>query len=188
MPDQPPTEPGGERHRAAADMLPQVYDELRRLAANRLARLGPGQTLQPTALVHEAFARVVGGRDPGWDSTGHFFGASARAMRNVLVDEARKKASLKRGGDRDREAVDDVASRTIVSFGEHELDLLQLEEALRTLEREGGTRKAEVATLRIFGSLTLEQIATALGVSTRTADRDWRFARAWLLTELSADE
>lgn len=177
------------KQRAASEVLPQVYDELRRLAANRLARLNPGQTLQPTALVHEAFVRVVGKEDPGWDNTGHFFGAAAHAMRNVLVDEARKKASLKRGGDRAREhsEVDALSGRTIIEMGDRKLDLLRLEEALQRLEQEGGARKAEIVTLRVFGSLSLEQIGTALGVSTRTVDRDWRFARAWLLTELGDD-
>lgn len=182
--------PDPEKQRAASDVLPQVYDELRRLAANRLARLNPGQTLQPTALVHEAFVRVVGKQDPGWDNTGHFFGAAANAMRNVLVDEARKKASLKRGGDRAREhgEVDAIAGRTIIEMGDRKLDVLRLEEALERLEREGSERKAEIVTLRVFGSLSLEQIGTVLGVSTRTVDRDWRFARAWLLTELADDD
>jgi RNA polymerase sigma factor (TIGR02999 family) len=167
----------GDR-RAAVDLLPLVYDELRALARSRLARLAPGQTLQPTALVHEAFLKLVGRGDPGWEGTGHFFGAAARAMRDILVDAARRRSRLRHGGDRDRVELDeDLLSGTGIQLPTD--DILQLDEALRRLETKHPER-AEIVMLRYFAGLTNEQVAQALNVSTRTVERGWRFARAWL--------
>lgn len=171
----------GDR-RAAADLLPLVYEELRILARSRLARLAPGQTLQPTALVHEAFLKLVGSGDPGWDSTGHFFGAAARAMRDILVDVARRHSRRKHGGDRDRVELDDellIESSSQLSSD----DILQLDDALHKLEAKHPER-AEIVMLRYFAGLTNDQVAQALNVSTRTVERGWRFSRAWLHDQL----
>jgi RNA polymerase sigma factor (TIGR02999 family) len=171
----------GDRQ-AAAELLPLVYDELRVLARSRLARLAPGQTLQPTALVHEAFLKLVGSGDPGWEGTGHFFGAAARAMRDILVDVARRHSRRKHGGDRDRvELDDDLLSGT--GFILPSDDIIQLDEALRRLEAKHPER-AEIVMLRYFAGLTNEQVAQALDVSTRTVERGWRFSRAWLHDQL----
>jgi RNA polymerase sigma factor (TIGR02999 family) len=170
----------GDRN-AAEPLLPLVYDELRKLAAQKLAREKPGQTLQATALVHEAYLRLVGGEAApvGWNSRGHFFGAAAEAMRRILVNRARDKRRLKRGGDRGRVDLDEIA---IVDDGER-LDILALDEALDALAREEPAC-AELVKLRFFAGLTQEESAAALGVTRRTADRYWAFARAWLLQAL----
>ena len=161
---------------AAAELLPLVYDELRKLAAARLAEEKPGQTLQPTALVHEAYLRLVGGAScQNWDGRGHFFAAAAEAMRRILVDRARHKGTRKAGGDRRRVDLDRLES----ALGEPDPELLALEEALQELERQH-PRKAEVVKLRFFAGLTTEQAAMALGVSTSTAENDWAYARSWL--------
>lgn len=167
---------------AGAELLPLVYEELRRLAAARLAALPPGQTLQPTALVHEAFVRLVGGAagDPGWKGRSHFFGAAANAMRNVLVDLARSKSRGKRGGGRGREALSEIA----VGSGKQPVDVLALDEALRKLEREDAL-KAQIVGLRFFAGLSVDETAAALGVAAATVDRHWAYARAWLRRELS---
>jgi RNA polymerase sigma factor (TIGR02999 family) len=169
----------GDRQ-AAADLLPLVYEELRSLARARMARLKPGETLQPTALVHEAYLRVVGSTDPGWDSRGHFFAAAAQAMRNILVDQARRKASLKHGGAGERYDLHD-AELLIEPPSD---DILALDEALTELERTD-PRKARVVMLHHFGGLTLEETAAALGVSGPTVQREWRFTRALLFARLS---
>ena len=173
--------------RAADDLLPLVYDELRRLATHRLAREDPGQTLQATALVHEAYLRLVGpgdggGEAPRWDGRGHFFAAAAEAMRRILVDQARRHRSQKRGGDLARRAIDPDQ----LAAPDAPADLLALDEALTTL---AGTdpRLARLVELRYFAGLTLKQAADTLGVSPRTADSDWAYAKAFLLAELTAD-
>lgn len=169
--------------RAAAErLLPLVYDELRALARARLAKTPPGNTLQPTALVHEAYLKAVGRADPGWDGRGHFFAAAARAMRNILVDQARRKAAARHGGGLKREqgAVDELPIEAPTD------NVIALDEALSRLEAED-PRKAQVVMLRFFSGLTNEQIAEVLGVSVPTVERDWRFARAWLAKELAEE-
>jgi RNA polymerase sigma factor (TIGR02999 family) len=170
----------GDRQ-AAGELLPLVYDELRRLAGARLAREAPGQTLQPTALVHEAYLRLVGG-DPGkaFDGRGHFFAAAAEAMRRILIDRARDRGRLKRGGGRRRVRLD-LDALLAEPPGD---DLLALDEALTALAAED-PGAAALVQLRVFAGLTLGQAAVALGVSRRTAERDWTYARAWLCEALS---
>src|SRR5438270_5317613 len=165
---------------AASQLLPLVYDELRQLAAQKLARETPGQTLQPTALVHEAYLRLVGeDEEQHWDSRGHFFAAAAEAMRRILVEIARHKASLKRGGDRDRV---DVAE-SLLAAPEPREDLVALDAALTKLAQTD-QQAAELVQLRYFAGLPLREIAEILGISPRTADRLWAFAKAWLHEEI----
>jgi RNA polymerase sigma factor (TIGR02999 family) len=161
---------------AAQQLLPLVYDELRKLAAVRLAQENPGQTLQATALVHEAYVRLVGTSDDSkWDNRGHFFAAAAEAMRRILVDRARHKAAAKRGGEFARIELDpDLAAAPEVQE-----DLVALDDALNQLAVEH-PQHAELVKLRYFGGLTLPEAAAALGLSERTAGRYWAFARAWL--------
>ena len=160
---------------AADQLLPLVYDELRALAKSRLRHVAPGNTLQPTALVHEAYLRAVGHEDPGWSGRGHFFAAAAQAMRNILVDQARRKAALKHGGGLRRED----ATPDLLPIEQPAEDMLALDEALKQLEAED-PRKARVVMMRFFAGLTTEQTAEALGISLPTVERDWRFARSWL--------
>ena len=165
----------------AHELLPLVYDELRRLAAQRLAREAPGQTLQATALVHEAYLRLVGADpDRPWNGRGHFFGAAAQAMRRILVENARRRSRVKRGGDRAR--VDLDAAEPVVP--QTDQDLLALDEALEQLALKDPV-KAELVGLHIFAGLTLAQAAEILGLSTSTADRYWAYARAWLRVEIA---
>jgi RNA polymerase sigma factor (TIGR02999 family) len=167
--------------RAAADLLPLVYAELRALAAARLAAEKAGHTLQPTALVHEAFLRLVGGEQPkDWNGRGHFFGAAAEAMRRILVESARRKGRHKHGGGRRRVELDDVAART---DGPGD-DLLELDAALIRLEA-ADPPAARLVKLRYFAGLNMADAAAALGVPLRTAERNWTFARTWLHRELS---
>jgi RNA polymerase sigma factor (TIGR02999 family) len=170
----------GDPH-AAEQLLPLVYDELRQLAAQKLAQETPGQTLQATALVHEAYLRLVDAEEEQrWNSRGHFFAAAAEAMRRILVDAARSKQSLKRGAGRRRQPLDDaslVGPRT-------EDDILAVDEALDRLAATDA-EAAALVKLRFFAGLTAEQAAQALGISARTADRIWRYARAFLLKELN---
>ncbi len=171
------------RGRESADqLLPLVYDELRRLARARLRGERAGQTLQPTALVHEAFLRLVGDHDPGWNGRGHFFGAAARAMRRILVDRARSKARLRRGGGQEPVALEDLRVEPHAAEAAPE-DLLAIERALEKLEIEDA-RKGRLVELRYFAGLTCVETAAALDVSVGTVERDWRFVRAWLRTEL----
>jgi RNA polymerase sigma factor (TIGR02999 family) len=166
--------------KAAADLLPLVYAELRRLASARMSDEKPGQTLQPTALVHEAYVRLVGSGQPtGWNSRGHFFAAAAEAMRRILVENARRKASLKRGGEREREELPE--SRLLAP--EVSDDLIALDEALSQLS-ETDAVAARLVNLRYFAGLTSAQAAEALGISARTADRTWLYARTWLFNKL----
>jgi RNA polymerase sigma factor (TIGR02999 family) len=162
---------------AASQLLPLVYDELRKLAAQKIARETPGQTLQPTALVHEAYLRLVG-QDEGqpWDGRGHFFAAAAEAMRRILVESARQKGSLKRGGDRDR--VDVVEG--LLAAPEPREDLVALDAALTKLAQTD-EQAAQLVQLRYFAGLPIPEIAGILGISPRTADRLWAWAKAWLL-------
>lgn len=169
---------------AAEQLLPLVYEELRKLAAAKLAHEAPGQTLQATALVHEAYLRLVDTEQTSkWNSRGHFFGAAAEAMRRILIEQARRKQTLKAGPPRDRGELPDVAE---VSCGEP-LDLLALDEALKKLERLS-PRRADLVKLRYFAGLTLEQAAQALGVAVSTASADWAYAKSWLRLEIQSDD
>ena len=165
---------------AAADLLPLLYDELRSLAAARLAKSPPGNTLQPTALVHEAYLRLVGNQDPGWNSKGHFFAAAARAMRNILVDQARRKNAQKRSGGEQRSEM--VAEHPAIEPPKE--DLLALNEALTELERID-PRKAEIVMLHYFAGLTLPETAESLGISLSTVRREWRVARTLLYAQMA---
>lgn len=172
----------GDRDAAAA-LLPHVYTELRRLAEARLRRVPPGQTLQATALVHEAYLALVGRADPGWNGRGHFFGAAAQAMREIVIDQARRKAAGKRGGDLRR---DDAALALQPADGLPGEDLLALDAALTRLQAEHPER-AQVVLLKHFGGLAEAEIAEVLGISTRTVERAWRFARAYLHAALAPE-
>ena len=167
--------------RAADELLPIVYDELRKLAAHRLSSEHPGQTLQPTALVHEAYMRLVDVEKAGqWKSRGHFFGAAAQAMRRILIERARGKARHKRGGGRRRVK---LASVDLVVESAPE-DLLALDEALQRMEQTDAAA-AELVNLRYFAGLSMPEAAEAMGVPLRTAERNWAYARTWLHRELS---
>jgi RNA polymerase sigma factor (TIGR02999 family) len=170
--------------RAAEELLPLVYDELRKLAAARLADERPGQTLQATALVHEAYLRLVGGGQPqDWNGRGHFFAAAAEAMRRILVESARRKGRVRHGGGRWRLDLDRLS---VADDGPVE-DLLELDDALARLEAEE-PEAAAVVKLRYFVGLTAEQAAAAMNISKRTADRHWAYARAWLFDAVGGDE
>jgi len=176
--------PGDEEPHASRELLPLLYADLRRLAGARMARLAPGQTLQATELVHEAYLRLVKGTESGWQSRAHFFGAAARAMRDIVADHLQRKASLKRGGHLRRMEDHTVAELT----GEGPSDeLIFVEEALQEFEARY-PRKAQVVTMAFYGGLTAAEIAEVLEVSTRTVEREWRFARAWLNKRLSDSE
>jgi len=168
----------------ASELLPLVYEDLRSLAAARMAALGPGQTLQATALVHEAYVRLTRSEDVSWQGRAHFFSAAARAMREILADHLQRKASLKRGGPHKRLGGDAVACLSSEGPGEGEL---AVEEVLQEFERLH-PRQAEVVTLTYFGGLTAAEIAEVLGLSSRTVERDWRFAKAWLNGRLQERE
>jgi RNA polymerase sigma factor (TIGR02999 family) len=164
---------------AAAQLLPLVYGELRKLAAQRLAHEKPGQTLEPTALVHESYLRLVGdGKGQHWDHRGHFFAAAAEAMRRILVDNARRKQAVRHGGGRQRVPLQDHHRITQSPDG-----LLALDEALTRLAGEEPA-KAELVKLRFFAGLSMPEAASALGISLATAERWWAYARTWLLSEL----
>jgi RNA polymerase sigma factor (TIGR02999 family) len=169
--------------RAAEQLLPLVYDELRKLAAEKLSQEQPGQTLEATALVHEAYLRLVDAeRDFDWDSRGHFFAAAAEAMRRILIDTARRKGSIKHGGNRNRRMLDEAQLAT-----NHDADdLLALDEALTRLA-ETDAVAARLVQLRYFAGLTTEQAAKALGISTRSAYYTWTYARAWLKRAIRGD-
>lgn len=166
---------------AAEQLLPLVYDELRKLASAKLANEKPGQTLQATALVHEAYMRLVGSEPTqSWDNRGHFFAASAEAMRRILIENARHKASLKRGGDRQRVQMTELPEQ----IGQDPLNLLALDEALQKLEAEQ-PQNAQLVKLQYFAGVTLEEAAEILGISRATAQRNWAYARAWLFGQLN---
>ena len=170
---------GGDRQ-AAVDLLPLVYDELRRLAAHKLAQQTPGQTLQPTALVHEAYLRVAGDSQVSWEGRRHFFFAAARAMRDILVEQARRKAGPTRGGDRQRQELDEACAL----LKPPSEDVLAVHEALGELEARDPL-KAQIVMLRYFTGLTMDETAAVLGIAERTLDRQWRYIRAWLMKRLS---
>jgi RNA polymerase sigma factor (TIGR02999 family) len=167
----------------AAELLPIVYAELRRLAVALSGRLPPGQTLQPTALVHEAYMRLVGDTDPGWNGRRHFFGAAARAMRDILVEQARRKGALKHGGGARRVAL----SEGLAVIEPPADDLLAVDEAIQQLQAEK-PHLAEIAMLRYFAGLSADETAAVLGISASTLAREWRFARAWLVRRLGLGE
>ncbi len=169
--------------RAAGELLPVVYDELRRLAKSRLAKERGPQTLDPTALVHEAYLRLVGDGDASWGGRGHFFGAAAIAMRRILVERARARNRIKRGGGAARV---ELTEHALVSEPPSD-ELLALDEALDRLSAMD-VRKSQVVMLRYFAGLGVEETASALGVSEATVKNDWAFARAWLHRELSRGE
>ena len=169
--------------KAAGELLPLVYQELRRLAAFRMANESPGQTLQPTALVHEAWLRLVGSEQQTWQNRGHFFGAAAEAMRRILIESARRKRALRHGGGQQRLDIEEVN----VATGMKDDELLALDEALEKFavrERE----KAELVKLRYFAGLSFEEAAEVLGISVSTAKRWWAYARAWLFQEMTENK
>lgn len=170
---------GGDRM-AASQLLPVVYEELRKLARVRMNAERPEHTLDPTALVHEAYIRLVGSQDrKNWDGRGHFFASAAEAMRRILVERARARAAQKRGGDRRREELGEEPAIPNPEF----MDILGVDELLTKLEARD-PRKAQIVTLRFFGGLSNEETATALGLSLTTVKNEWAFTRAWLHREL----
>jgi RNA polymerase sigma factor (TIGR02999 family) len=165
---------------ASEQLLPLVYDELRRLAARKMAKESPGQTLEATALVHEAYLRLVDREQAqAWNSRRHFFAAAAEAMRRILVERARHKRSLKAGGERHRQELADIEPAAL----EPGVDLLALNEVLEKLETHD-QRKADLVKLRFFAGLTIEEAAQVLDIATSTADKDWAYARCWLRLEM----
>ena len=170
---------GAGDDRARDELIPLVYGELRKMAGAKMARERPGQTLQPTALVNEAFLRLFGKDNPSWENRGHFFGAAAEAMRRILIERARSKARLMRGGDRQRVDLESSTGRSEPP----PLEVLAVDEALTRLEAID-ERMAQVVKLRYFAGLTLEEAAGALGLSLSTVNRLWTSARVWLQTEL----
>jgi RNA polymerase sigma factor (TIGR02999 family) len=168
---------------AAEVLLPLVYDELRRLAASKMARESLGQTLQPTALVHEAWMRLGGDQQPAWANRAHFFSVAAEAMRRILIDQARRKRALRRGGDQARVDIDSTGF-DVASPMESEETLLLVNEALDALAAHD-PRKAELVKQKYFLGLSLEDAANQLGISHSTAHRDWAYARSWLFAEVN---
>jgi RNA polymerase sigma factor (TIGR02999 family) len=173
---------GGGDSKAAEELLPLVYEELRKLAASRMANEAPGQTLQPTALVHEAWLRLVGKDNPQFEGRGHFFAAAAEAMRRILIERARQKLSLKRGAGARRVNLEELE----VAVMADDDTLLAVDEAMTKLAKED-PGAAEFIKLRFFGGFTTEEAAQILGIHERTARRHWRFARGWLYQELRGD-
>jgi RNA polymerase sigma factor (TIGR02999 family) len=170
---------------ATEELLPLIYDELRLLAAQKMAKEPPGQTLQATALVHEAYLRLVEAENQNWNSRGHFFKAAAEAMRRILVDNARRKKSLRAGGGYRKIDINQASLWTLIpSDGSSSEDLLALDEALEKLSKTD-PRNAELVKLRYFAGLSLDQVAKIEGISRRTATRWWTYARAWLHREIS---
>ena len=168
--------------RAAEELLPLVYDELRRLAAHRMANEVQGHTLQPTALVHEAWLRLARENHNKFENRSHFFAAAAEAMRRILIEHARRKSAQRRGGGLERVELDQID----IPGNATDATLVRVNEAVAALEREDA-RAAELVKLRFFAGLSVEQAALALGVTDRTARRDWRFARAWLANALQGN-
>ena len=167
---------------AAAELLPLVYEELRKLATHKMAQEAPGNTLQPTALVHEAWLRLVGGGPSQWNSRGHFFSAAAEAMRRILIEAARRKHSQQRGGHRERQELDENA----LVLDRPSEEILVVNEALEKLTNQDPVA-ADLVKLRYFAGMTLPEVAEALGMSPRTADRVWAYARSWLREEIDPD-
>lgn len=173
----------GGRADATDRLMPLVYDELRLLAAAQLRRERSGQTLQPTALVHEAYLRLVNDEAPRWENSAHFFGAAAEAMRRILIERARRRKRLRHGGDRKRV---DFDGAVVLDLNSDPAVVLEIDDALERL-REMDPRLYELVRLRCFAGMSIVQAARVLGVSSRTLDRDWVVARAWLRKELAAD-
>lgn len=168
---------------ATDELLPLIYEELRRLAARKMSREPAGHTLQATALVHEAFIRLVEAKDQKWSSRGHFFGAAAEAMQRILVENARRKGRLKRGGRLSKRPLDE----TVIVSEAGDLDLLALDEALKKLALED-PEKAKLVRLRYFAGLTIQQAADLMNWSVATANRHWSYARSWLFQEINKGE
>lgn len=168
--------------KAADELLPLVYGELRKLAASRMANEAPNQTLQPTALVHEAWLRLVGNDNPQFANRAHFFAAAAEAMRRILIDKARRKKAIRHGGDQQRVDLENV---DVAAPGGDDDELLAVSEALDKLAAQNPV-EAELVKLRYFVGMTLEEAAEVLGISARTADNYWSHARAWLFREIKA--
>ena len=172
---------------ATEKLLPLVYQELRLLAAQKMSQESPGQTLQATALVHEAYIRLIEAKDQSWNSRGHFFKAAAEAMRRILIDNARRKKSLREGGDHQQIDIDQANLKALVPSNENSSeDILALDEALEKLNKID-PRNAEFVKLRYFAGLSLNQVAEIEGISRRTATRWWNYARAWLHREISGN-
>lgn len=187
MPSEDPKPPvtaliaavGGGDKQAASDLLPLLYKELRRLAIVRMAHVPPGNTLQPTALVHEAYLRLVGEKDPGWNGRGHFFASAAEAMRQLLVEQARRKSAKKHGGGQERLDVDQVEIGVDQRFGE----ILAVDQAIERL-RKSDPRKADIVLQRYFVGHSREETAAIMNVTVRTIDREWKIIVARLHQEL----
>ena len=177
-----PSDAGGANRPAPSELLPLVYEELRKLAAHKLSNEAPGQTLQATALVHEAWLRLVRADGQDFQNRGHFFAAAAEAMRRILIERARRKSARRHGGGLERVDLDQI---DLPEKASDDL-LLRVDAALEALTRED-PRSAELVKLRFFAGLSVEEAAQALGVTDRTVRRDWRFARAWLSHVLKAD-
>jgi RNA polymerase sigma factor (TIGR02999 family) len=169
-----------ETNQPAAELLPVLYEELRRLAAVLTTRMNLGETLEPTALVHEAYLRLVRDRDPGWEGRRHFFGAAAQAMREILIEQVRQNASLKHGGQAQRVEL----AEGLAWIEPPSRDLLALDEAIQQLQAEDA-HLAEIVQLRYYTGLSVEETASVVAVSVSTLKRDWRYARAWLARRLS---
>ncbi|MDQ5980351.1 MAG: hypothetical protein QG602_3327 [Verrucomicrobiota bacterium] len=170
----------GEAH-ASEELLPLVYQDLRRQAAAQMARETPGQTLQPTALLHEAWLRVTGSGQPRWQNRAHFFGAAAEAMRRILVENARRKARLKRGGGQVRVDMDGIE----LAAASPDEKILLMNDALERLHLED-PEKARVVVMKFFGGRTNQEVAEALAVTERTVERHWAYAKAWLFQSIRA--
>lgn len=168
---------------ATEELLPLVYNDLRQLAASRLAHEAPGQTLQPTALVHEAWLRLGGDRQPPWSNRRHFFAAAAESMRRILIDNARRKRAVRHGGEYAKVSADSTGFDIAGPSGSDD-ELLLVNEALEALARHD-PRKAELVKQKYFAGLSLEEIADSLGISLATAKRDWAYARTWLFNEVN---
>ncbi|PWU13382.1 MAG: RNA polymerase subunit sigma [Verrucomicrobia bacterium] len=166
--------------KAAGELLPLVYGELRKLAASKMAKEAPGQTLQPTALVHEAWLRLGGGADQTWESRAHFFGAAAEAMRRILIENARRKRAARHGGGQERVQAEQVE----ISAPVPDDQMLAIDEALHKFAAQDN-QKAELVKLRYFAGMTIEEAARVLGISEATAKRWWTYARAWLHAEVN---
>ena len=171
---------GDDSARLSEELLPLVYEELKRLANSQMAREKPGQTLQPTALVHEAYIRLVADPDLKWENRGHFFAAAARSMRQIMINRANRRKAVKHGGDRERVELDDLG---FLDDTDPER-LIALNEALEKLEQID-ERKGKIVNLRYFAGLSIEETAMALELSPATVKRDWQFARTWLFREIS---
>ncbi len=169
--------------RASEEILPLVYDDLRRHAGVQMAHESGGQTLQPTALVHEAWLRVVGGDNQRWQNRAHFFGAAAEAMRRILIENARRKARLKRGGGQQRVDIENVELADTTP----EEKVLLIDDAVEKL-REQDPERAKVVVLKFFGGFTNEEVAASMGVTVRTIERHWAFAKAWLFQSIRAGQ